>query len=112
MQLFWLAFAELNEVNKVKFLKYLWVEQDLPEEVFHYDSDNWDLSTATNKEVEAVLPGPIFIGLLEVTQGQSASLESVSSIRVSHETCTVLIPPFRSLSEALRELVIFIKELY
>ena len=66
------------------------------------------LGYVPNKEEKSVLPGPIFVGMLSE---HSPSVESATDIRVLQATCTILIPPFRSLSEALKALSFLIKDL-
>jgi hypothetical protein len=119
--LFWLAFSELNENCKVSFLKHLWSQQNLPDEIYHYDVTPWDMCPSEPEKNQGdnsffmstglsggrKLPAPVFVELAD----KASESGGCSVLEVSQETCTIAIPRYRSVSDAAKQLILFLKDL-
>ena len=90
-------------------MKYLWKEQNLPDEIYFFDFWIGESSDVYMKEgvfSRECLPAPIFFRAPYKDENQ---LDTV--FQLSSETCTVTIPNFRTVLEAEKEIKSFLREL-
>ncbi len=94
-----MAFAELSRASKIRFMKYLWANQNIPDEFYYFE-----YRTPRKNELSAwdtCLPVPVNI----YTQLTTSSVNPDEvMVAINQDTISLSIPRYSSINAASKQL--------